>query len=118
MREMTAEEIFDWMVLEQIEPWGQAREDLRFAMLASAIVNAAGVKKEDGGRLAAKDFLEALNVDRLTEADSKQQTPEKIEAMFRMAVAANNAFWERKERIARSIGGKMMRPIGVRSAVH
>jgi hypothetical protein len=87
-------EQLDWQTLERIDPWGQAREDARFAMLASAVMNAAGARKQDNSRFTVEDFKLKFEV---KEATQTQQTPEQIEAMFRMAVAANNALWAKKE---------------------
>lgn len=99
---MDAQELLDWQVLEQIDPFGQKRDDLRFAMLASTIVNAQGAKKTDGTTFTAKDFLLNFEEAEPTDEDaSPQQSADNMERMFRAAVAANNAFWKRKEQISK-----------------
>lgn len=92
---MSAQELLDWQVLEKIDPWGQLRDDHRFAMLASTIANSQGVKKEDGTLYGPEDFLLKFEQPK----PPPVQDPASMEAMFRMAVAANNAFWEKKERL-------------------
>lgn len=94
--EVPVREQLDWQVLEKIDPWGQAREDARFAMLCSAVMNAAGARKADSQRFTVEDFKLKFEV---KEATTEQQTPEQIESMFRVMVAANNAFWAKKDRI-------------------
>lgn len=93
--EVPVREQLDWRVLERIDPWGQSREDARFAMLCSAVMNAAGAKKQNGLRFTVDDFKLKFEVKEL----SKPQTPAQIESMFRVMVAANNAFWAKKETI-------------------
>lgn len=94
--EVPAREQLDWQVLESIDPWGQKRDDARFAMLCSAVMNAAGARKANGERFTVSDFILKFEP---KEQKQEQQTPEQIESMFRMMVAANNAFWAKKNRI-------------------
>ena len=97
---MTAEELLDWKVLEDIEPWGQRREDWRFAQLCSVIAKGLGITKADGKTsFKIEDFLLDSVLEPMEAAPAKQQSADQIEAMFRMAVAANNAFWKRREKI-------------------
>lgn len=98
---MDAQELLDWQVLEQIDPYGQARDDARFAMLASVVVNAAGAKKRDGSAWSVKDFMlgDLFNTETAADSQKPMQDAKTIEAMFRAMVAANNALWSKRERI-------------------
>lgn len=44
-------------MLEQIDPYGERRDDYRFALLALTVAKAAGAKKDDGQALTVRDFL-------------------------------------------------------------
>ena len=98
---MPAQELLDWKVLEDIEPWGQRRDDWRFAVLSSVVAKGAGITKADGKtQFTAADFLLDTLLEPMETAPTKQpQSTEQIESMFRMAVAANNAFWQKREKI-------------------
>ncbi len=69
-------ELSEWMAYASIEPIGEKRMDLRFAMLACTISNgirgACGCKKPP---LKLKDFL--LNFD-----PPEQQTPDQMKAIL------------------------------------
>jgi hypothetical protein len=111
---MDAQEITDWQVLEHVEPFGQAREDARFAMLASIVANAAGAKKLDGTGYSPKDFMigdlleKAIKEVEETVEITQEQRVAKIEAAFKMAVAANNAFWAKKDKLQTPGGFKQL----------
>lgn len=49
--------MFDWEILEAVDPWGQRRDDWRFALLAATVMNAAGLRKVDGRIFNEQDFL-------------------------------------------------------------
>lgn len=94
---MSAQELHDWQILEQIDPFGQAREDARFALLSAVVANSAGATKQGGGKYEVQDFMLRFEDEQQKEgADKPQQTPEQIEGMFRAFVKANNAFWAKK----------------------
>lgn len=96
MHEITAQELLEWYVLEKIDPFGQKREDHRFALLASVVANAAGSKKPDGKQFTSDDFMLKFK-----EQEEQIQSAEHIERMFRAVVAANNAFWARKQSLTK-----------------
>lgn len=54
---MDADELLDWEILEDIDPWGQLREDYRLAVLISQMMNAARLRKPGGQLFSFKDFL-------------------------------------------------------------
>lgn len=39
MARISGRELVEWMILEQIEPWGERRADLRAGMIAATIAN-------------------------------------------------------------------------------
>lgn len=57
LRELDAEELLDWALLEQLEPWGQKRLDWHYARLMACVYTAMGVRKEDKTAYEGKDFV-------------------------------------------------------------
>lgn len=49
---ITQREIMAWRILEEVDPWGQRREDYRTAMLASIVYNSSHEKT-----LPVSDFM-------------------------------------------------------------
>jgi hypothetical protein len=96
---MPVAEFIDWQILEEIDPWGQRREDWRFANLTSVLATVAGIRKADGSMLLARDFMPPcpLNVyEGPQPVEKKQQTVEEMEAIIRLwAYGTNQAFHER-----------------------
>lgn len=58
--EVTGREFAEWIVLEQMEPTGPERDDIRFAMLAAVVGQMAGGK----GDKVFKQFMQAFDFDR------------------------------------------------------
>jgi hypothetical protein len=57
MTRMLVPELLMWWSLEQIDPFGQTRDDLRFALLASQVASFAGVEKKGGGKFSIADLI-------------------------------------------------------------
>ena len=57
---MTAGEVAEYQALDNVEPWGEQRADLRMGILASTAVNMMTGKK--GKRMSATDFMPYLDV--------------------------------------------------------
>lgn len=77
----------EWRVLEVLDPWGQRREDLRFAMLSRQIAQWLGVKPKDGGELKVK--VEDLA---LTFADGEEPVQQSAGQIERHMLAWAKAF--------------------------
>ena len=74
---MGADEFLDWMAYASIEPIGEKRQDLRFAMLACTIANLVkGAVGSKGKPSKLEDFL--LKFD-----PPKQQSMGNMKAMLR-----------------------------------
>ena len=57
MRRLDADELLEWEALEQVDPFGQLRDDFRMAFLAEQIGIFFGTKKENGERFRLGDLL-------------------------------------------------------------
>jgi hypothetical protein len=73
---MPASEFFEWMMLEQIDPFGERRADIHAGLLSTLIANIYRAKNRRKYKLA--DFL--LSFDEPKTA--KRQTPEEMHARF------------------------------------
>ncbi len=58
---MPARELDDWMAFAQIEPFGEARADLRMGILASVIANANRAK--GGKTFEPSDFIPVFDAE-------------------------------------------------------
>jgi len=89
---MEAVELDDWWLLEQVDPWGQLREDIRFAQQTAFLVAAAGAKKANGGAWKPEDFILKFDPD-YEPPQPKKQTPKDLERiLLRWAKAVNKGF--------------------------
>lgn len=70
---MSAYELAQKEILEQLDPWGPKRGDYRAAVIAWAVANAFGGKKKFNKVLKMFDF-----------EDSHEQTDAEIDRMFDM----------------------------------
>lgn len=89
-----------------MDPWGQRREDWRFADLSANICVAMGVKKLNGTRFKTEDFLLQFDIDK---EPPKPQTPEEIEKRFREIFRANNEIYRIREERQRRLEKKGIR---------
>jgi len=72
---MSVEELIDWQAREWLEPWGDDREDYRFATLSAIIVSAAGLRRSDGMPWLPSHFIEQYrNAWRLPNVEVKSET--------------------------------------------
>jgi hypothetical protein len=83
-------------VLETIAPFGQRRDDLRFAGLAQVLVAALGGTKADGTRFTASDFLARLDEGAPALAPARAQTVAEMEARIATWVGGHNARWRER----------------------
>jgi hypothetical protein len=97
---MDADEFEDWKILEQIDPWGQQREDWRIALLASQVAGLVGSKKQDGKPFRAVDCLLEFKTDLPDSPDDDD--PQTAEEQRRQRAAAI----ERQMLGSMGIGGK------------
>jgi hypothetical protein len=49
--------LLEWFEYFNIEPFGEERADIRNAILCQLVANAAGVKKQGGGKFKIEDFM-------------------------------------------------------------
>lgn len=91
---MTATEMVDWEVLEDVDPWGQRREDYRAAILAATVMNAGGWRKTGGRPFTEADFL----LDFLPRPAAAPQSPAVIEAEIRAWIKSSNAAFKEASR--------------------
>ncbi len=98
---MGERELLEWMAFSQIEPIGDDREDLRMGMMCTAIMAAAGAKKENGDQFGLADFIIDF---------WKQAEPEEVKS----------ASWRRNKEIAVlatiALGGQDLRANNVQPA--
>lgn len=88
MDEIDAAELTDWQVLEQVDPYGQVREDFRFALLAYQVYR----------MLIGKDPNMRVDTFLLRFITEEPETSvEGIETAFRMWAAAANARFAKEQ---------------------
>lgn len=83
LAELTWDQFAGWLAAYNCDPWGEWREDLRAAIIASTVHNMAG--KIADKSLPPKDFM-AWRSEGSDEARSDDQTPEEMVAAM-MAIA-------------------------------
>lgn len=81
-----AEEYDDWWLLEMVDPWGQLREDIRFAQLTAHMAAMWGAKKQNGTSFTPDDFLLRFQID---EPPVVQTVAQMEQALLMWARAAN-----------------------------
>jgi hypothetical protein len=93
LRELDARELLEWQVLEGINPYGQLREDFRFAVLSATFMAAMGAKKQDGTEFTSGDFLLTFKEAEIVEPieQTAEQQAAAAEMAIKMWVAAANA---------------------------
>lgn len=93
---MTASEMIDWEVLEDVDPWGQRREDYRTAMLCAVIMNAGGWRKTGSSKpFTEDDFM----LDFLPRSIAVvNQNAQVIEAELKAWIKSSNAAFKEASR--------------------
>jgi len=91
-----------WAALEELDPWGQRREDWRFANLASVLATLYGVRHKDGSLLTSREFMPPFPLDPyagsvvVTSTVKPQKNVEELTALVELMVrGTNKAFAER-----------------------
>jgi hypothetical protein len=99
---MTPQELTDWEILEHLDPWGERRQDHRFAMMTTSVVNALGSKNPRTRRpWNTDDFLLDFK-----EIVAKAQEPKAMERALLAWAKAHNAKLEEAKRPVRPTGGR------------
>lgn len=103
LRAMDAQELLEWRVLEQVDPWGQRRDDLRIALLSAQIANYLGATRQDGQPVQvealAVDFPDAPDADVVTGLTDAAVIEQSLVAGARAAGAKvyTRAEWEARQ---------------------
>jgi hypothetical protein len=79
LRRLDAQERLEWEILEEVDPWGQRRDDYRAAMLAWVFT---------GGKTPMDNFR--LDFFRPPARPPKKQSTDEIETIMRMWIAGSN----------------------------
>jgi hypothetical protein len=97
---ISAAEFTSWAALEDLDPWGQARDDYRFALLTAVVANSAGSLKKNKQPWSVEDFLLRFVEQRVV--PPKPQTADQIEAMLALSVRATNKSFAERGRYPRA----------------
>jgi len=76
LSQISSRELSEWAAYYSIEPFGERREDLRAAMMACTIANAAGGRGKNKPAFKLKDFL--LNFE-----PPKQQSNDEMKSILK-----------------------------------
>lgn len=89
---MSAAELLDWQVLEEVDPFGQARLDYHFAKLQALLAFGLGIRQKDGTEFKVTDFIPPFPIRPKGEIIEpvKEQSPKQIEALFTLWVKGHN----------------------------
>ena len=93
LRDLDAQELVYWEVLEQADPYGQVREDYRAALFTFHLVSLYAAKDSN---LKLDNFL--LKFSSLDAPEEKEASVEGIERAFKIWAAAANARFAKKGR--------------------
>lgn len=96
LSQINASELLDWELLEDIDPWGQARDDYRFGMLAATITNALGVRKPGGLLFVTSDFIPNFVAPPsvIVPTEPRTQSPAEIEFELQRWITGSNIMFE------------------------
>ena len=92
LRSLTSKQFLEWKTYNDIEPFGEERQDIRFALLASVIAGSAGAKTTDGKPYTADSFLQSLNFDK--PAKIVTQPVEQMEYMLEAWIGSSNKIFQ------------------------
>lgn len=81
---MTAEEFYDWMVFEQVEPFGEAADYLRTGILASTLANCHRSKEQQA--FTPQDFMPPTFKPKVVPKDASA-----MKTIFQAIMAQQNA---------------------------
>lgn len=75
LEEITSRELSEWMAYNEIEPFGEDREDLRMGIIASTIAN---VNRASGKKpYKPQDFMPVFKIGTETEAEAGRRLAER-----------------------------------------
>lgn len=94
LRQIDTHQFNEIRALAEIEPFGEDRMDIRFAILASVIAGSAGAKAKDGQPYSAEHFLRALRFEPETEAP-KQSLEYQTQVLNSWIDGSNRMFAEK-----------------------
>lgn len=57
LREISPQQLGEWLAYYQTDPWGEYRADLRMGIVIANVLQALGAKKQGGGSFTAADFM-------------------------------------------------------------
>ncbi len=86
LKMFTARQFFEWQAYEQIDPWGERRQDYRIASLGALIANVNRDSKKRPEPYTIEDFLLKFG-----EPEKKQQTWQEQEMILNMWAQAMGA---------------------------
>ena len=75
---MSSEELTEWQLYSQIEPFGEDRADLRAGVVASTVANSVRDPKQNSTAYVPFDFMPLVEVPEKTQA----QVANKVATMF------------------------------------
>jgi len=87
LQRMSSSEFFEWMVLEQVEPFGEQADYLRAGIIAATLANVH--RGKDHPPYKPQDFM--LKLKDSEEVAPKRQTSEDIGTIMRFAALAQEA---------------------------
>ena len=93
LRSITSAQFSELLSYSEIEPFGEERMDLRFAILASALVGAVGGTAVGGSPYTPANFFRALHRDDSAIAAGPlhpPQSPEYMEGLLRVWMDGSN----------------------------
>jgi Protein of unknown function (DUF4035) len=91
MEVMPADEFFEWMILEQIEPFGDKRGDIQAGLIQQILANIFRDRTQHPEPYELSIFLPKFCEQQEASTDKKPQTPEQQLAIFLAIQAKQNA---------------------------
>jgi len=73
---MSSHELTEWKVYEVVEPFGEARADLRAGIIAATVANFSGNRAKGSKALSPLDFMPLLKP--VTERDRRRETRDRL----------------------------------------
>lgn len=103
---MSSGEFAEWDALEEIDPWGQARDDYRLSYLCCLLASAMGFKQKDGAAFTPDHFRLPLPrlpvtvpVAKIAKPIAKEipkQTVEEMEQWIKLWVRGSNRLMQER----------------------
>ncbi len=80
---ISSRELSEWMAYAQLEPWGEARADLRAGIVASTVANTARDPKKRKKPFAPEDFMPKFE----KETQSAEEQRARMDALAALGLA-------------------------------